>query len=81
MSSSYKCPICGETEHYSVEILEGGRGSELALFEPSYLEGNIWPHCDAYVCKKCGHVDFFASGIANKMSAAQRERAPYAGPS
>lgn len=77
MSKTYKCPICGETEHFPVESFSGswhGGNRETSLFEGVGLEGHILANYSAYVCKNCGHVDFFAPSIAAKLSVAKSER-------
>ena len=87
MSKSFKCPICGCTEHYEIgsvgSKLEQWLGSgysddprriivteQRALLDHEFsISGDASGSCslnanfEAYLCKKCGHVQLFAEDM------------------
>ena len=100
MSKSFKCPICGCTEHYEIgsvgSKLEQWLGSgysddprriivteQRALLDHEFsISGDASGSCslnanfEAYLCKKCGHVQLFAEDMLRAIKF-DEERAKY----
>ena len=79
MAETFKCPICGCTEHYQLRTIYDAsdydenqpRALMTFVYKPdadNWSRLSLNSHFCAYLCQKCGHVELFAKGMVDEIN-------------